>query len=177
MSYIGQTIAELPPVFVSFLSTPSYRGNARIAPSSGAWPLTNRIIYVPFVLTQGVTVYRLFWLNGATVGTNNLQAGVYDGAFSRIIAGTSTLSAGANVCQFDDITDTYLGPGSYYMALWCNGTTATTFRLSSLSSTQYGVYYETNAGGLPATGTPADTAAATGAVLPVAGLALRATDP
>ena len=170
--------AELPPVFLSSMHSNSFRGPVRnAAPTSGAWSTTNRIIYVPFYLSQGQTVYRYFWLNGATVGTNNLQAGVYDTAFAAINRGNSTLSAGATICQFDDITDYYLSPGRYYMALWCNGTTATTYRFSAAQGSPMGEYYETNAGGLPATGTPADTATATTALIPVFGLAFRATDP
>ena len=167
----------MPPVFLTTQHA-GHRGGFRgTAPVSAAWSLTNRIIYIPFVLERGSTVYRLFWLNGATAGTNNLQAGVYDSAFVRLIAGTSTLSAGANVCQFDNITDTYLGPGRYYFALWCNGTTATVFRFSGTLGMPFGQYYETNASGLPATGTPVDPATPSTAIIPVVGLALRATDP
>jgi len=171
--------AELPPVFLSTFHSNSYRGPFRIgtAPSSGAWGAINRIIYVPFFLSQGQTVYRYFWLNGATVGTNNFQVGVYDKAFAAINRGTSTLSAGtANALQFDNITDYYLSPGRYYMAMWGSGTTATVFRTSGGTNPQ-GVYYETNAGGLPTTGTPADPAVAAAADRPVFGLAFRATDP
>lgn len=170
---------ESPPVFLTtFHATASRIGFRGAAPSSGAWSATNRIIYVPFALHEGATVYRYFWLNGATVGTNNFQVGVYDTAFNAINRGTSTLSAGtANACQFDNITDYYLGPGRYYMAMWGNGTTATVFRLTASAGMQQGTYYETNASGLPTTGTPVDPAVAVGPFVPVFGLALRATDP
>src|SRR4030095_15501476 len=122
--------------------------------TSGVWSTTNRIIYVPFFLSQGQTVYRYFWLNGATVGTNNFQVGVYDTAFAAINRGTSTLSAGtANLCQFDNITDYYLSPGRYYMAMWGNGTAGTVFRNTNVVAERQGVYYETNAGGFPKPGT------------------------
>lgn len=171
--------AELPPVFLSTMSSNSFRGAVRgSAPASSTWSATNRIIYVPFYLSQGQTVYRYWWLNGATVGTNNFQVGVYTTAFAAINRGTSTLSAGtANLCQFDNITDYYLSPGRYYMAMWGNGTTATVFRTTNGFNQPQGVYYETNAGGLPTTGTPTDPAVAITAYLPVFGLAFRATDP
>jgi len=178
-AYRAQDFADLPPVFLSTMHSNSYRGPIRNAvPTSGAWSATNRIIYIPFYLSQGQTVYRYWWLNGATVGTNNFQVGVYDAAFAAINRGTSILSAGtANLCQFDNITDYYLSPGRYYMAMWGSGTTATVFRLSGVQSEPMGAYYETNAGGLPTTGTPADTATATTPAIPVFGLAFRATDP
>lgn len=177
MRYVEQAWGEMPPVFLS--SWHQWRGMSRVtAPTSGTWSATNRIIYVPFFLSQGATVYRYFWLNGATVGTNNFQVGVYDHAFNAINRGTSTLSAGtANLCQFDNITDYYLSPGTYYMAMWGSGTTATVFRVDALSQVPLGIYYETNAGGLPTTGTPADPAVAVSAYCPIFGLALRANDP
>jgi len=169
---------ELPPVFLSSIHALAWRGANRVGPASATWNATNQIIYVPFGLHIGVTVYRYFWLNGATVGTNNFQVGVYRPDFTRVNAGTSTLSAGtANLCQFDNITDYYLSPGRYYMAMWGSGTTATVFRVSGDARQTQGLYYETNAGGLPSTGTPADPAVAVSAYLPVFGLALRATDP
>jgi len=179
LSYRTADRQDLPPVFLTTQHSNSFRGPIRnAAPSSGAWPLTNRIIYVPFYLSQGQTVYRYLWLNGATVGTNNFQVGVYDTAFAAINRGTSTLSAGtANALQFDNITDYYLSPGRYYMAMWGSGTTATVFRFNTAIGSPMGIYYETNAGGLPTTGTPADPATATVAIIPVFGLALRATDP
>jgi hypothetical protein len=161
------------------MHTNSFRAPIRSAvPASSTWSAINRIIYVPFFLSQGSTVYRYFWLNGATVGTNNFQVGVYTAAFAAVNRGTSTLSAGtANLCQFDNITDYYLSPGRYYMAMWGSGTTATVFRISNQSAQPQGVYYETNAGGLPTTGTPVDPAGGQAAYLPVFGLAFRATDP
>jgi len=147
------------------------------APVSAAWPVVNGIIYVPFFLHRGAMVYRYFWLNGATASTNNVQVGVYRRDFTQIHEGTSTLAAGANVCQFDNITDYYLDAGPYYMAAWCSGTTETMFATNASSVNTLGIYYETNAGGLPATGTPADPAVSVSAYLPVFGLALRATDP
>jgi len=180
MRYTAPVQSELPPVFLNTFSYASvWRTGWIAAPSSLAWSTTNRIIYIPFFLTVGQTVYRYFWLNGATVGTNNFQVGVYTEAFAAVNRGTSTLSAGtANRVQFDDITDYYLGPGSYYLAMWGSGTTATIFsRNTGLTGGPLGVYYQTNAGGLPTTGTPADTAATDTPVIPLFGMAFRATDP
>ncbi len=173
--FVRQGEAQLPPVFLGTFS--SGLGDRLIqtsAPASATWSATNRIIYVPVNVSRAVVVYRFFWLNGATVGTNNLQAAIYDTAFNRVAVGTSTLSAGANACQFDNVTDFGLAAGRYYFALWCNGTTATVFR--SIPTTATGVYYETHASGPQATGTPADPATNVPYV-PFFGVALRATDP
>lgn len=176
MTYSAPDPSYMPPILLSTLSMES-AGRIPVtrltAPVSAVWSATNRIVYVPFYLNRTVTVYKLWWLNGATVGTNNLQAGVYDENLARVIAGTSTLSAGtANLCQFDDITDTVIGPGRFYMALWCNGTTATVFRNTAGG---VGVYVQTAAGGLPATATPAAIGGGGGAPIPVFGLSLRSS--
>lgn len=129
------------------------------APASATYDATNRIHYHRVIL-PAVTVYKLFWLNGATVGTNNLQAGLYydDGTNkpgAAVVRGTSTLSAGANVCQYDNITDTTVGAGIYWIGLWGSGTTATLFRRTTPAGVPSAHYIEAGgAGGLPATATP-----------------------
>ena len=175
--YAEQGKTSLPPVFLSSISVFALGGRipAGVNPSSAAWSATNRMVYVPFTMPQTAVVYRYFWANGATASTNNLQVAVYTTAFSRVNVGTSTLSSGANVCQFDNITDYVLPAGNYYMALWCSGTTATVLRTAS-GAVGPGVYYETHASGPQATGTPADPGVQT-PVVPLFGLALRATDP
>jgi hypothetical protein len=174
MQYVPGIHAYMPPPMLSSYSPESVgrRILSGSTPGSAVWSTTNRIVYVPFAINRPVVVYKLWWLNGATVGTNNLQAAVYDGAFNRLINGTSTLSAGANICQYDNITDTGLPAGRYFMALWCNGTTATVIR--GLASAGLGIYYETNASGPQATGTPV-APAANGPVVPVFGLQLRSS--
>lgn len=178
MTYSAPQVGELPPVFLNSYDI-SAQGNtlASVTPASTAWVVANRMIYVPFALSVGSMVYRYFWLNGATATTNNIQIGVYRTNFTRVNAGTSTLASGANVLQFDNITDYYLAPGRYYMAMWANGTTVTPFAISNTAGLGEGAYYETNASGLPATGTPVDPATTTTPYVPVFGLALRATDP
>lgn len=166
--------------FVGPFSAHSYYGesldNSGTA-SSGAFPAANRALYYPLVISQPCVAYRLFWLNGATVsGTNSVQVGIYndndsgdDGPGTSIILGTATTQASINVCQFDDITDTSLSPGRYWLALWCNNATSTFFRQSpsNLHARMLGGYLESSlAGGLPATATPAQ---ATSPYIPIFG--------
>lgn len=144
--------------------------------SSAAWPATNRALYVPFTIAAPCIAYRLFWCNGATAGTNNLQAGIYndndagtDGPGTAVILGTSTLSAGASACQFDNIADTALYPGRYWLALWCNGTTATVLRWlpsNTLARGMNAMLESSLTGGLPSTATPA---ANTTPIIPLVG--------
>ena len=86
-------------------------------PSSAIWPTAQRAFYYPLQIHAPGTVYQLFWQNGATVGTDTMQMGLYaadgtDGSPStRLINGTATTTSGANVCQYDDITNYPIGPG------------------------------------------------------------------
>lgn len=92
-----------------------YRGEI-IVPYWGAW--------------TGIGV-----LNGATVGTDNLMVALYDttGALIANSAVAGVLSAGANAFQEIAFTSATapLAPGRYFLAVQCNGTTATTRRMAA----------------------------------------------
>lgn len=182
----GPENLELPlwvtPFTTASLGQPT-RANGGAAPASATWVATNRILYVQFYNPKQVTVYRYFWLNGATVGTNNFQVGIYndndagtDGPGTSFNLGTSTLSAGtANRPQYNNVTDFALPPGRFWMAMWGSGTTATVFRLApSANFTRNLVYYQEagGAGGLPATAAPAAWA---NSFIPVFGFTTVAT--
>ena len=173
--YSAPVRSQLPPVFLTphngYGVGQRYFGTG--VPASGVLG-ANRITYCPVNISHPVTVYRHFWLNGATASTDNVNVAVYDPNFNRLSIGTNTVSSGASICQFDNVTDYVLGPGRYWLALWVSGTTATFLRTTTTGS--IGLYYETNASGPQATGTPADPATAAPSI-PVFGLALRATDP
>lgn len=154
--------------------------NEQSAPSSGTIGSPNRAFYHRVFIPSACIAYKFFWLNGATASTNNIQMGLYydDGGNqpgSSLILGTSTLAAGANACQYDNITDTWIGPGIYWLALWCNGTTTTVFRRAGGASLAFpGHYIESSlTGGLPSTATPA--AAGASARVCVCGIVTRST--
>lgn len=142
--------------------------------ASAAYPSAQRAYYFPVEISCAVTVYKLWWANGATVGTDNVQVAVYladgtdKGPGTRVIAGTSTLSAGSNAVQYDDITNAALGPGKYWIGHWCSGTTATFLRVGNRVSPLYDE--DSLAGGLPSTATPSSPASAW---LPLVGLQVR----
>jgi hypothetical protein len=149
------------------------------APSSAAYPAGNRAYYYSIFIPAACTIYKLFWLNGATASTNNVQMGLYydDGTNkpgAAVVRGTSTLAAGANICQYDNITDTTIGAGRYWIAIWCSGTTTTQFRrLISGGYPSYAYLESSIAGGLPTTATPA-TATSNPPVI-ICGLVTRST--
>lgn len=99
--------------------------------ASATYIAANMVLYAPFSLQRTIVVKRFFWANGTTAGTNNCQVGVYDKAGNAIKIGTATLAAGTSRPQFDNIADFVLGPGTYFMAFWCNGTTTHILRNNS----------------------------------------------
>ena len=90
---------------------------------AGTWYRSE--IYVPHLAQwTGISV-----LNGATVGTDNLMVALYDtnGVLITNSATAGALSAGANAFQsLAFLTQPILQPGRYFIAVQCNGTTATT---------------------------------------------------
>lgn len=150
------------------------------APASGAWPSTNRAFYNRIYIPAPCIAYKFFWLNGATASTNNIQIGLYydDGTNqpgSSLILGTSTLASGANACQYDNITDTWIGPGIYWLAIWGNGTTTTVYRRLGGASTPFPASYMQSSltTGLPSSATP--ISAGGSAAFHVYGIVTRST--
>ena len=90
---------------------------------AGTWYRSE--IYVPHLAQwTGINV-----LNGATVGTDNIMVALYDtnGVLITNSAVAGALSAGANAFQsLAFLTQPILNPGRYFVAVQCNGTTATT---------------------------------------------------
>lgn len=125
-------------------------------PASATWPASNRAILVPFRLWKPHTIAKVFVANGAAV-SGNIDVGVYDEKFTRLVAAGSTAQAGTSVNQVFDVTDTQIGPGLFYLACALDNTTGAVLR-SSLQ-TQFcravGVVQMASAFVLPATITPA----------------------
>lgn len=130
--------------------------------ASATWSLAKRVIYVPVYLPQSMTATLLWWLNGATVGTDTVEAGIYNSAAglptTKIVSsGTGVTSAGANIVQSIDITDTFLAPGLYFLALTASGTTTTIWRFAPSNALLkgFGLAAETTGTfGCPSTATP-----------------------
>ena len=122
------------------------------APASAAWASANAAVFVPFRIGAPMIVQKLAWANGATLG-GNVDIGIYDEAGTRIVSSGSIAQSGTNNLQEADITDTYLLPGLYFLAVACNSGTATLL-IFTAASTQVprmvGVLAQASAFPLPA---------------------------
>lgn len=88
------------------------------------WVTANRAIYIPFRVGYPITIVKMFWINGTTVGTNHVDVGIYEQDGTRLVSSGSTLTAGASGNpQTVDTTDVTLNPGLYYMAMVMDGGT------------------------------------------------------
>jgi hypothetical protein len=166
------------PVALSSLSRASLSavGASQATPASATWPGADRTLYIPFWTSGPAVAYRMFALNGATVGTDTWTLALYSSDSNYLpatnLVEASALSAGANVCQYLNITDTALAAGTlYYMAAALSGVTATVFRTAT-SPTLFQCYFFSEEANTPATATPTVTNAT---FLPVIGVSLRAS--
>ncbi len=172
------SVAERNSLYISTYSKEGLIGQGgNFSPSSGVWMAAQRALYYPLRITAPGTVYQFFWLNGATVGTDTVQMGLYlpdgtdGGPSTRIINGTGIVSSGINACQYDNITDFPIGPGVYWLALLSSGTTTTFFRGNFANLGRIGgIYQQASLATLPNPAVPA--AAATGHYA-ICGLVMR----
>lgn len=126
------------------------------AGASATWPAANRAYIIPFYLPMAATATKMYVYNGSAV-SGNIDLGIYNFVYSRLVSSGSTAQSGTSAIQTVDITDTRLDPGTYYMALSIDNTTATTIRLApALAFARAGAMAEmSSAFALPATFTPA----------------------
>ncbi len=96
------------------------RGYSITAAASAAWPSANLAIFVPFQLAVPVTVYKMATGSGATAA-GNFDIGIYDAAGNRLVS-SGTTAKGASTEHIIDVTDTVIGPGTYYLAMSADGT-------------------------------------------------------
>ena len=128
-------------------------GNANSV--SAAWPTANKALYIQFSVNERAIATALFTASGTTIGTDSIDLGIYDRTGLRLVSPGGALSASANVIQVQNITDTILDPGYYYMACAMNGTTATLRSWVGVSELLKftGMYEQTSAYALPAQAT------------------------
>lgn len=152
-----------PPVLctLSLLAFGNPQGTAG-PPASATWPAANKAYFYPFTLPVRVQVSKFFFFNGGTI-SGNIDIGIYDSQGNKLVSTGAVAQAGANAIQAIDCTDTYIGPGEYYLAASCSSGTATGRQLvitgatDELGGMQTGLTYQlTAAHPLPATATPVD---------------------
>lgn len=107
----------------------AYHGGHWSAPVSGAYTAAARIFYTPFHVAKPYSLARWWWLNGATVGTDYIQNGIYDESFNLVAASPRTLSAGTvNTPQH-----TTPGGNARNMLSSSSSTDATTYTTASVT--------------------------------------------
>ncbi len=95
--------------------------------ASAVYPTANLAIFIPFAITNPITIVNLFAYNG-TVASGNIDIGIYDVAGTKIVSTGSTAQAGTSALQVIAPTSTQLGAGVYYMAIAMDNTTGTLLR-------------------------------------------------
>jgi hypothetical protein len=149
-------------------------GKETIAPpqsgvlSSGTL-VTDQAFIRRFFLPTPTIIRRFWWSNGATAATNTVQVGIYYDNLTSLLLGTATVASGTSALQFDNVTDTNISAGRYWMALVVNGTTTTLMRGSNLGYHGAAAYIMAAARPLPATLVPAAVAASSGTNIPLFG--------
>lgn len=98
----------------------------------------NQAYYYPFHLDVGATAVKMVAMIGAT-SNGNIDVGIYDASFNYIISsGAVAMSVTTSAAQEVDITDTYLPPGNYWMAISCSSATGTFFTKSAADEIEFG---------------------------------------
>jgi len=124
------------------------------SPSDQTWQTANTAIYIPFRITEAMTVYQMGVANG-TVASGNVDVGVCNESGTSLVSSGSTAMSGTNTVQAFNVTDTLLVPGRYYLQMSVDNTTAA-FRQWSVTA-QFnrlmGVVMESSAFPIPATAT------------------------
>lgn len=105
------------------LSDRLYWGNA-VMNTSTAWLLANLGLFYPVVLARPFFVNQMAWHNGAII-TSNVDVGIYDLSGNRIVSHGGGAQTGASTIEIRNVTDTWLEPGTYFLALSCSTNTGT----------------------------------------------------
>lgn len=134
-----------------------------------AW-VAKLVTYMPICLPWDYHVKRVWWVNGSTVTSGNVDMGVYSADGVRIYNTGSTAQVGVNQLQYvTPGTDFMLiGGTNYYVAWTCDSTTSHALAHSGAATggIMYGLLEETTGSfGLPATFTPVTYARAWGYVV------------
>jgi hypothetical protein len=134
-----------------FTQSPESLGYAFLASTgNGTYPAANDAIFIPVKLERPALVKRLFALNGNSLN-GNIDMGIYTKDGARIVSIGSTAQAGVVAIQFFDITDTFLTPNLYYMAVAMNNNSATLrrFNITAIRQQQFGILRAASAFPLP----------------------------
>jgi len=110
------------------------------APTASAFAGANYVRFDPIFVPAPATIRRAWWANGpTTTGGASVSVALYastsDGVPGvKIVECAATTQGTASQVQFVDIADTWIGPGSYWIALAVSSVTNTTFLRTGSSS-------------------------------------------
>lgn len=90
--------------------------------TTAAWSTANTAIYMPFTISFPYLAQKMATIIGVQSG--NIDVGIYDEKGNLLVSMGSTAVAAAGLQVFN-ITDTWLMPGTYFMAMNVDNTTAT----------------------------------------------------
>jgi hypothetical protein len=137
---------------------------AGIAATTGGSLVASTAFLYPFLLPQDRTITKITTVNGTTV-SGNVDVGIYDEQFARVVSAGST-AQGATGIQVFDVADTFMKAGTYYLAIVADNITGLYNRATGLVAAVLrtaGVVQMATAFPLPSTITPA---AMTSAIVP-----------
>lgn len=160
------------PISISSISVrygPGGNLSSGIAFSSFTWT-ANLAIYVPISIPWDYPVNRVWWANGSTNTSTNVDMGIYTVGGQRIYSTGSTAMGTVSVIQYVTPTVPFVLPaGQYYIGWTCSNTTSRATALSTSANVlrMAGCVSQSSALPLPATATFA-TNTATG--LPIFGI-------
>lgn len=126
-------------------------------PTNQTW-VANLAIYTPFSLPFNYPVMRVWWYNGATITTTNVDMGIYTSDGTKIYSTGSTTQSGASALQYVTVSpDIMLYAGErYYLAWTCDNTTNRSNGITmgdAGGGRAYGLLQQSSALPLPATAT------------------------
>ena len=130
---------------------------------TAVWPAANRAIYVPIAVYEPALITAFWWVNGATAGNGNADLGLFDENGVKLISTGATLTVGANSRQSVNVTDTLIGPGTFYLGLSLASASDAIFRVAYSTAEverAFGMAQQASAHPLPAVATFASIASA-----------------
>lgn len=162
----------VPPLFITTAgnySPSASRVNSGSNAAVRTW-VAKLVAYCPMALPFPYQVNRVWWVNGSTNTTTNVDFGIYSAVDGTRIYNTgSTVMGTVSTVQYvTPATPFVLSAGAYYFAWTCDGTTSRAYGLAGSAniSRMMGLLEETTGSfGLPATMTPVAWARAFGPAL------------
>lgn len=146
-------------------------------PGSQNW-VANLAVYIPFQLPYPYQVARLWWINGNTVTTTNVDMGIYTADGTRLYSTGSTTQTPASQPQYAAVSGHLVldARTPYYLAWTCDNTTARSFSMNiSTAAIGRGAGLLEQASALPLPATATFAAFTTQVFAPVCGVTRTTT--